>query len=283
MENNEFEKAVRSFKRATVFTAVTMVCAALALSSATFAWFTSNGEVSTSRVAASTANTEARLLLSAEGGSSFNGSEETDIVQLNEADLEKLMPVSTDDLDNFVYKVGMESNSSYSLDTDEKKYYHGHVYVMAECEGVSSYTGMALYLDDVSQMVAPASGSLVANAGRLGLKLEGQDPVILYMSEEENDSSDQVSNTYLNGRKVSDGNVLHYSSSGVTAVEDPAVSMERFSVSGDSPEPFAIIELNKIYELDIYLYLEGCDPDCSDDIQKDGTDLYISLFGVLEE
>jgi hypothetical protein len=41
------------------------------------------------------------------------------------------------------------------------------------------------------------------------------------------------------------------------------------------------LELNQIYAVDIYFYLEGCDPDCSDSVSLDGADLHLAFYGVL--
>jgi hypothetical protein len=284
MQNQEVENAIKVFKKTAIFTVISLVAAFFALSSATYAWFTSNGEVYSSRVAASTSTADVRLLLSSEGGSAFRGSSEAEIEQVNSANIGKLMPVSTSDLENFVYQVGTDTNSSYGVDTDEKKYYHGHVYVKAECEGTSNYSKMALYLGDVNDMVEAVGDSLVANASRLGLKIGDQDPVIMYMSTEENASYDQVRNTYLNGGKVADDKVIHYTPSGsYIVVDDPAVKMDTFSVDSDMPQRLATIDLNRIYELDVYFYIEGCDPDCSEAIYHDAADIYIPLYGIPEE
>ena len=34
------------------------------------------------------------------------------------------------------------------------------------------------------------------------------------------------------------------------------------------------------YPVDIYFYLEGCDPDCSDDISYQGVELHLAFYGV---
>jgi hypothetical protein len=279
------DKDIRRFRNTVLITVLLLFFAVLALGATTFAWFSSNSEVSTNRAYAETANADARLLLSEQGGSAFRGSATAELVQLNEAQVEALMPVSTDDLEHFVYKVGTGSKSTYALDNDEKKYYHGHVYIKAESEGTSStYKHMSLYLKDIDDMLAPEEDSLFLNAARLGLKLEGQDPVIFYLSDTENAGADQVRNSYVDGHAIADDQVIHYiNTSQVSAVQDPAVSLERYAISASRPEPLALIELDRIYELDVYFYLEGCDPDCSDSVQKDAADIYISLFGVLEE
>lgn len=38
------------------------------------------------------------------------------------------------------------------------------------------------------------------------------------------------------------------------------------------------MDLNQIYPVDIYFYLEGCDPDCSDDLSFDIADLHLAFM-----
>ena len=44
--------------------------------------------------------------------------------------------------------------------------------------------------------------------------------------------------------------------------------------------PLLEMELNTIYTLDIYFYLEGCDPDCSEEISRDDTNMQLAFYGV---
>ena len=43
------------------------------------------------------------------------------------------------------------------------------------------------------------------------------------------------------------------------------------------------MELGKIYTVDVYFYLEGCDPDCSDSVSFDQSELYLGFYGVLSQ
>ena len=75
----------------------------------------------------------------------------------------------------------------------------------------------------------------------------------------------------------------------VAAVDDPAiVPADRTIVMNDTrvtvPEaPLIDMELNRIYTVDVYLYIEGCDPDCSDSIGLQEADLYLAFYGILKE
>ena len=279
---------IKSLKRTSVFAIISVLAAVLALSSATFAWFTSNTTVSTSKVSASVADINAVLELSASGGSSFKGVESVAINKVNENDddpeNEKLLPVSTSDLETFVYPTSVSKDAKYLVDEDAKRYFHGTFYLRGSCGGSAAYTKMALYLDDIDKMIASDSDSQFANAGRIGIKMKGNSPVIIRMSEDENEESAQVKNTYLDGSLVDEGYVIHKDgeSGSAEAVEDPSKSIKTYSAAETKPTPIAVINLDEIYEVDIYFYLEGCDPDCSDSISKNEVDVNISLFGVPE-
>ena len=44
------------------------------------------------------------------------------------------------------------------------------------------------------------------------------------------------------------------------------------------------MELNKIYQLDMYFYLEGCDPDClNETVGMTGAYLSLAFFGMLRQ
>jgi hypothetical protein len=75
-------------------------------------------------------------------------------------------------------------------------------------------------------------------------------------------------------------------------VEDPAVSLASRTLPLDGTDdadalrelqPLALLELNRTYAVDIYFYLEGCDPDCSNDIFYDAAALHLAFYGVLTE
>ncbi len=279
---------INSLKKTSVFAIISLLAAVLALSSATFAWFTSNTSVSTNKVTAGVADVNAKLELSAAGGTSFKGVESVSINKVNENDNdpenEKLLPVSTSDLENFVYPNSVNKDAKYLLDEDENRYFHGTFYLRGSCGGSAAYTKMVLYLDEIDKMIASDVDSQFANAGRIGIKMKGNSPVIIRMSEEENESTARVNNTYLDGILVEEGYVIHKdgSSGSAEAVEDPSKSLKTYSAAEKTPTPVAVINLDEIYEVDIYFYLEGCDPDCSDSVSKDEVEVYISLFGVPE-
>ena len=272
--------------------ALVVVAAALLLGGvATYAWFTSNQRVGTSVAAARTGDESAELQVSTTGGAAFNGSTVADIAQLNKTDSEYLLPVSTADLQSFVSPTAYNSDgfpTAYAPVENEANYYHGRIYLRAGAGGISTGSQMALYLDETAAsggILAQKDGdnSLLLNAARLGLVLEGGDRVIFRLSDEINPEGARQMNTVLNGEAQKEGIVLRSAGGTISAVADPAVAVSSRAVSGSGTlgTPLGYLELGRIYALDIYFYLEGCDPDCWDSIYFNASDLHLAFYGVL--
>lgn len=273
---------------------VTMIAAALALSAATYAWFTSNRLVNTDKATARSGTDTLELQISSEGGNNFQASSEAAIIQVNRTALSELMPVSTADLNGFVYNPSSRGDmaESFRTVTDENYYYHGRIYLRALAQGDSVSGRMALYLDEDNEAggaLAQSDGGLVLNAARLGLTFDGGNPAIFYLSNDSNPESQQIRNTSINGEILADGQVLKSSGGTLSAVADPSIPLaNRTIVMNDSgavlPEaPLLYMNLNQIYTVDIYFYIEGCDPDCSNSIGLDELDLHLAFYGILEE
>jgi hypothetical protein len=278
----------------TIYWVITMLALILTMTAATYAWFSSNRTVGTEdSVSGRTGSDTVKLEISKTGGSSFKGEEEASMVQVNKTTATSLLPVSTADLKTFVYSPGTAAGmaSSFQVVEQEDYYYHGRVYVRATAEGQDTSGKMAVYLDqgsDSGGAIAQAASGDLLNASRLGLTFDGENSVIFKLSNTSNTSKKQVRNTVLGGSVLSDDQVLGYSNKKVTGVKDPSVFLSQYtiSVSDDTvslPDaPLTYLELNKIYPVDIYFYLEGCDPDCSDSISYDEAELHLAFYGILE-
>lgn len=276
MEFAEQKKLLKTALIAVIYALIIL----LALSISTYAWFTSNRTVGTSRVNASASQADISLYV----GSSADAVNESvcDIAHVNSYDLENLRPVSTADLSTFVYSV---AGKGFSRVENEQYIYHGRVYIRAASTGASSYSRLALYFENAGELLKADEGSHLLNAARLGFTFDGSSPVILNLSTESNGEGNIINNTYLNGSAtpMEAGNVLTFSGDSVTAVTDPSIYIgDTVLGSGGASTPFAYIDLNRTYAMDIYFYLEGCDPDCSDYVQKDGVSLQLYFSGVAE-
>ena len=246
----------RSFR--TWFLTVTIILILFVVVFFTYAWFTSNRAVSTNTVTARTDEENLELQLSSTGGSSFRDSQPASITQVNKTDAEYLIPVSTNDLQNFVYSPFTDSGmaSSFERVQNEEYYYHGRVYIRAVGE---------VFDENYSS------------------------EVIFKLSESQNASGQQTYNTVINGQTLGNNQVLSYTNGTVRAASDPSVSADGYTISFsddsvDVPQNALLtMQLNKIYTVDIYFYLEGCDPDCSNSIQYSTVDLQLGFYGVLSQ
>lgn len=276
----------------TWFLSVTSIAALLALAAATYAWFTSNRAVSTSVATARSGEETLELQISSRGGSGFQSMDTAAIQQVNQTSATYLMPVSTADLVNFVY-VPMTVNgnaSTFEEVKEEKYYYHGRVYLRAQGTGWPQGTKMNLYLDQTDGLLGTNTNGKMLSAARLGLMFDGDasTAAILRLTEEELGSK-QVYNTVINGKTLGKNQVLSSKNHTVQAVTDPSVSVADYTVSFGSediqiPETALLsMELNKVYTVDVYFYLEGCDPDCSDAIDFQQADLHLAFYGMVEE
>lgn len=265
----------------------------LAMAAATYAWFTSNRQVETGLASARTGEENLELQISSSGGSSFQSMETAPIVQINQADAGELLPVSTADLQQFVYAPVTASGMAASFQPveGEERYYHGRIYLRAVGDGFPAGSRMNLYLDQSEGLLARNDGGMMLNAARLGLVFDEDhsSQVILRLSETENPGSSQVDNTMLNGQLLSRGQVLAYRNGSVQAAADPSEPVTDYTVSfgnGQISVPdkaLLSMELGRIYSLDLYFYLEGCDPDCSDAVEFQAADLYLAFYGLLSE
>lgn len=281
----------RSFR--TWFLTVTIILILFVVVFFTYAWFTSNRAVSTNTVTARTDEENLELQLSSTGGSSFRDSQPASITQVNKTDAEYLIPVSTNDLQNFVYSPFTDSGmaSSFERVQNEEYYYHGRVYIRAVGEGMDDGSTMKLYLDQSDGILGQKVSGQMLNAARLGLVFDEDysSEVIFKLSESQNASGQQTYNTVINGQTLGNNQVLSYTNGTVRADSDPSVSADGYTISFsddsvDVPQNALLtMQLNKIYTVDIYFYLEGCDPDCSNSIQYSTVDLQLGFYGVLSQ
>lgn len=273
------------------FLTVTTIFLLFAVAFFTYAWFTSNRAVSTNSATARTGEEKLELQLSSTGGSSFQDSQSASITQVNKTDAGYLLPVSTKDLENFVYSPFTDSGmaSSFKQVQNEEYYYHGRIYIRAAGENLDAGSTMKLYLDQSDGILGEKVSGEMLNAARLGLVFDGDysSEVILKLSDSQNTSKQQVYNTVINGQTLGKNQVLSYRNGKIEAVSDPAAAVSSYTVSftDDSVEvpdrTLLTMQFNKIYTVDVYFYIEGCDPDCSNDIQYSTADLQLGFYGVL--
>ena len=271
---------------------VITICAALAaITAATYAWFTTNKQVSTSTATARTGEADLELQISKTGGDRFTDETTVSIVQVNRTNREKLMPVSTADLVNFVYApVTSDGDATvFQKVENESNYYHGRIYLRAVGNGFGTEDRLALYLDQSDGILAENTDGMLLHAARLGLRFDNDRSLIFCLSEEENPQGAQAYNKVVDGKRLGADQVLSYQNGKIKAVADPSVSLSDYTVTFSdnsiqlANKPLLLMEWNKVYTLDIYFYLEGCDPDCSDSVSFDQADLHLAFYGVLSQ
>ena len=257
------------------------VVTALVLTSASFAWFTANREVGTDRVSARTGSNMLELEIGRMEGKNFRPGK-NNVVALKQQNT-PLMPVSTADLKTFVYNPGtVDGFAEEFLPTqDESLYYHDTICMRVKGDGMPEGTKVSLYLDNTDTPIAESLDGELLTAARLGMVFGDSKPVILRLS----DVDEGAGNTRPGGVAIGNGQVLSYSGGAVTAVKDPSVLLTQVQMSKDGipgKRPIATLELNKLYTVDIYFYLEGCDPDCvSDKVALDTAALGLAFYGLI--
>lgn len=281
-------------KRSALLAILSILAAVAALSAATYAWFTSSRNVATNRIETSTGFSELTLYVKAPSDSAYSGN--VCELQFNGGNNMFLLPVSTADLRNFVYCPETASDMAERFvrltdSSNQDMFCYGAVDMRAELGGdAGSSARVAVYLDQSGEsgMLAAKSGedSLLLNAARLGIAVHGDPDTarIFYLSDEHNEDAQQVLNTVVDGRLQPDGIVLMSDAGGnVTPVSDPALPLSACMLSdGDAPgEPLFYLKPGVDYQIDVFFYLEGCDPDCSDSIEYNAADLGLAFYATL--
>lgn len=267
-----------------------MIVIAMSFTTATYAWFTSNRVVHTDKVVSRSSTDTVELLVSSTGGYDFRGSSEAVISRVNDTSSDELMPVSTADLRNFVYNDGsVEAMAVHFTRTENEYYYHGRIYLRADAVNHGDNEKLALYFDESDEKGAlfQSDEDSVLNSLRLGLVIDGEEFSIFRVSEESNPGQDRLGNTRLNGIELGENQVIDSSQGILQAVSDPSVPLGDYMVDmdgtdkGNTVKPILLMDLNRIYTMDIYVYLEGCDPDCTEAAQLGSLDFYLAFYGIL--
>lgn len=277
------------------FLAVTFVTALFVTVFATYAWFSSNKKVETGTATARTGEETLHLELSEQGGSRFKNQKTVQITQVNQTDAGTLLPVSSADLETFVSApVTVEGKAkSFQKVSGEAGLYHGRLYLRASGKGWDAGTRLKLYLEQSDAVLGKASDGMLLHASRLGLNFQAegqkQQMTILRLSEARNPDADRTFNTVVDGKTLGEDQVLGYVDGSVKAVSDPSASLKDYTVTWGKDtakipkKALCTMTLDTIYTLDVYFYLEGCDPDCSSAVSFDAADLHLAFYGMISQ
>ena len=288
---------IGSLQKTILISLVWILILCISLGSATYAWFTGNQRVTTGHVTGRVAQDDLALLLGTSEGD-LAADTETEIGRVNSSADNLLLPVSTADLQSWARATVISESAGYGryeeIDIDEhgSYCYHGQIYMEVRTGRPESYEGMraAIYLEntDMGDIGTDDDASGILAASRLGFIFadDTSDAKILYFDDAQ-ETSGRRSNTYIGNTYEGEGRVLAVSGGSVNAVEDPAIAISEVTVTDDMTEypesSLAVIDLNTPTLVDIYFYLEGCDPDCVESISTSNVTMRLGFYAALTQ
>lgn len=260
---------------ALIWTALTLVVLASALTAATYAWFTFDPYTKVTPIEGKISDGDSNLLISESRDGPFERK-----CDLNPVDLaETLLPVSTSDLTRF-YASAAQDREGYSIafrdvsDSQNERLIHGTVYLKSLGNCDVFFKRPALDLGTDPQVLA---------AGRLGLKITGGDgetKTFLFRldflgSTEGTEKRPTVyaENAVVGG--ISDGAPVFS--------EDLSESIGDYIIDADGTKILCTMEPNEIAAVEYWLYLEGCDTECFNPVQSRNVVLQLGFAGNPKE
>ena len=250
----------------------------LAVAGVTYAWFTFHPETNVEPISSTISDGEVALLISTDPGQAF-----TTKCVLPQSVSGDLDPVSTANLENF-YAASLQDRQGISVRFRERQelgdaVIHGTLYLQSlkdHCNVYFNRSGLDFGTDP--QMLA---------ALRLGMKFTTKQGVFTYifnLNDVGNVSGAAGAQTTAQtgvviGSLAPDGTPNY--------IADPSRSMsDFFAVTGATRLPMAgrqalcMIEANEIASVEYWLYLEGCDENCINEVQEKEALLQLSFAGV---
>ena len=265
----------RGLKISLLLTALSLLALCVALTAATYAWFTFDPYTNVTPMEGRISEGDTNLLISEGKTGPFDKQ-----CALNPAHLAKtLFPVSTPDLDKFYTSRAQNAKgiSTHFKDVTEKPgeyLIHGTVYLKCMGAGCGVYFNKPpLDLGTENQVLA---------AGRLGLKITGKDgKAIKYIFSLDALGNTQKADAFRTvetdkkkaviGKLDASGNP-EYS-------DDPAVSINGYILGEANAEKLCALSVDEIAEVEYWLYLEGCDDECCNAVQSTKITLALGFVG----
>lgn len=261
-----------------VMIAVWMLLIVLAISAATFAWFSFNNATNVEPMGSTVSDGAMDLLIS----NSKKGKFDTSCSLKYNSNLDELSPVSTNSLSRFYRSTMQDANGISVLYADDtanvnKKAIHGFVYL--KCDGACD-----VYLNKKKMKIG--GDMQILSAGRLGMRVttKGGTSSRIFRLDSMGDTRDAKSR-----RTVPKANVVVSSvTKGGTAkyVTDPATDFSRFYAGGDDKNPtpgktkICTLQAGEIAAVEYWLYLEGCDDNCYNPVQNRNITMQLGFAGI---
>lgn len=277
------EQEKKKLRRSLVFAAVWIVLLAGSFATATYAWFTYSASTNVEPMSSTISTGPSSLLIS----NRYDGPFERSCELLLSGDTQTLYPVSTSDLEHFYCAQAQNRDGIAVLYRDcskeiDQMLLRGTVYLVSRDGDCDVY----FYPDGVSF----GSDSQALAALRFGIHLTagGETKEYIFRLDELAGGAVEKKAT------VAQQNVVVKSISGsgepVYAADSSAAITDYYAVEakGDSsPEAgkkmLCSLKEDEIAVVDYWLYLEGCDENCFNDVQKKDAALQLAFAGVSKE
>jgi hypothetical protein len=271
-------KKRKTLSRTVWLTLLWVLLAAVVASAATYAWFTFSPYTNVEPMSSTISQGGANLLIS----NSSSGTFDTTCALTPDSSPQGLIPLSTADLTGF-YAITAQTTDGiamlYKTVEDTSSYLiHGTVYLKSVGSGCDVYFNQ-------NQMGFGADSQALA-ALRLGLRLTTQTGAVTYIFRlDDMGSTASAASTVT----VPTANTVVSALSGTTAsyVTDPAKSISAYAAKmdeADAPQAgtnlLTSLQADEIATVEYWLYLEGCDENCINDVQNRDFSLQLAFVGV---
>lgn len=279
----EKQEQAKKLKKSIRVTIIWLIVLAFVAVGASYAWFSLSGRASTNitPMGGTVSEGDTVLLISQSAAGPFDKTCQLNLV----GNPEQLMPLSTADLEHF-YRSTAQNKDGFSVlyaNADDKvdaQALHGTVYLQclnAPCDVYFNREELRL-----------GSDAQVLASMRLGMKItsvSGTQTFIFKLDDLGGSGNVQsvqtvpYANTVVSGISGSGGQP-EYS-------KDPAQSLSAYMAAGNNggayqagSQKLAHLQANEVAAVEYWLYLEGCDEQCSNPVQNRSAELQLAFAGV---
>lgn len=284
-EKQKNKETVKRLRKSLVMAVVGMIFFLISVTGVTYAWFTASGRAHTNvtPMGGTVSDGDTNLLISTAESGPFD--RKCDLVSAGDA--QELKPVSTADLENF-YRVIMQNKEGIAVsyenadDRVDSDTFHGTVYLKSEGAPCNVYfNGEELQLGSDAQALA---------AMRLGLKItnhDGSRTFVMRLDDLGSTAAAEAKATVPAAGTVVSG----ISGSGAASyVSDPAVNVSDYMAQAAGNDEYTAganelfsLDADEIASVEYWLYLEGCDEQCVNQVQNIDSDIRLAFAGVKAE
>ena len=250
---------------------ILLLASLIALSAATYAWFTFDPYTKVTPMEGKISDGDPTLLISEDREENFDVR-----CALNPELLpQELAPVSTGDLTGFRTATAQD-REGYSIAFRELEdlsqwLIYGKVYLKCiggECRVYFRQPGLNLGED--AQFLASA---------RLGLRITGEDGaarVLLFRLDSLGDTRSALSRETV---RADNSVVSGLNGSAPVFATDPAVSIGDYLLGAENARSLCSLKHDEVAQVEYWLYLEGCDPECYNPVQSRDLTLQLAFTG----